>query len=54
MTIRPWWERITIIMSAVPIALLVNVIRITVTGILYVVASQSSPRRCFMTWQAGS
>ena len=34
-TARPWWERITIILSAVPIALLVNVIRITVTGILH-------------------
>jgi exosortase len=34
-TMRPWWERITIILSAVPIALLVNVIRITVTGILH-------------------
>ena len=38
-TTRPGWSRITIIMSAVPIAILVNVIRITVTGILYVVAS---------------
>ncbi len=35
-TIRPWWERITIILSAVPIALLVNIIRITVTGVLHV------------------
>src|SRR6185312_7030385 len=34
-TERPWWERITIILSAVPIALIVNVIRITVTGILH-------------------
>ena len=34
-TVRPWWERITIVLSAIPIALLVNVIRITVTGLLY-------------------
>jgi exosortase len=35
-TSRPWWERITIILSAVPIALLVNIIRITVTGVLHI------------------
>ncbi len=34
-TDRPWWERIVIICSAVPIALIVNVVRITVTGILH-------------------
>ncbi|MBI2824125.1 MAG: exosortase [Planctomycetia bacterium] len=34
-TTRPWWERVIIILSAIPIALLVNIIRITVTGVLY-------------------
>ena len=34
-TDRPMWERVVIILSAVPIALLVNIIRITVTGILH-------------------
>ena len=34
-TSRPLWERIVIVVSAVPIALAVNMIRITVTGILY-------------------
>ena len=32
---RPLWERIIILISSVPIALLVNTIRITVTGLLY-------------------
>jgi len=32
---RPWWERVCILLSSVPIALLVNCIRITVTGLLY-------------------
>ncbi|HOM16893.1 MAG TPA: exosortase/archaeosortase family protein [Thermoguttaceae bacterium] len=36
---RPWWENLVIVLSAVPIALTVNVIRITVTGVLHVVAS---------------
>ena len=34
-TNRPWWERITILFSAIPIALAVNVIRITITGLMY-------------------
>lgn len=32
---RPWWERAIIVMSAFPIAIAVNVIRITVIGLLY-------------------
>jgi exosortase len=32
---RPWWERLLIVISAVPIALVVNVIRITLTGLLF-------------------
>lgn len=31
----PLWERVVIILSAIPIALVVNVVRITVTGVLY-------------------
>jgi exosortase len=34
---RPWWDKFMILLSAVPIALIVNVIRITVTGLLYMV-----------------
>jgi len=34
-TTRPWWERVTIFATAIPIALAVNIIRITVTGLLY-------------------
>ncbi len=32
---RPMWERFLIVLSAIPIALAVNIIRITVTGIFY-------------------
>jgi exosortase len=32
---RPWWDKFMILLSAVPIALIVNIIRITVTGLLY-------------------
>ena len=32
---RPWWERAIIVLSAFPVAIAVNVIRITVIGLLY-------------------
>jgi len=35
---RPLWERLLLVASAVPIALLCNIIRITVTGVLHKVA----------------
>jgi exosortase len=34
---RPWWDKLIILLSAIPIALVVNIIRITLTGILYMV-----------------
>jgi exosortase len=36
---RPNWERIVVIFSSIPIALISNIARITVTGILYVTVS---------------
>lgn len=32
---RPWWDRFVIILSALPIALIVNIVRIVVTALLY-------------------
>jgi exosortase len=32
---RAWWEKVLYVVSAIPIALVVNIIRITVTGILH-------------------
>jgi len=32
---RPWWDRFAILLSAIPIALVTNVIRITITALLY-------------------
>lgn len=32
---RPWWDKFVILLSAIPIALLVNIIRITIIGLLY-------------------
>ena len=35
MRTRPWWERLIIVISAFPVAVAVNVVRITVIAILY-------------------
>ncbi len=39
---RPWWDKFVILLSAIPIALAVNIIRITVTGLLYMVVGQDN------------
>jgi exosortase len=39
---RPWWDKLIILLSAIPIALIVNIIRITVTGIVYMMAGSES------------
>lgn len=31
---RPWWDKLVILVSSIPIALFVNVVRITITGLL--------------------
>ena len=35
---RPMWQRVVLLLSTVPIAMLCNVIRVTVTGFIYVLA----------------
>ena len=50
-TKRPWWERIVIVLSAIPIAVAVNIARITITGALHLTFSmQSSLTSSFTTW----
>lgn len=46
-TVRPMWERIVIVLSAIPIALAVNIARITVTGVLYKVANKELAETVF-------
>ena len=44
---RDWWENLVILASAIPIALIVNSIRITVTGLLYQVANSELAEMVF-------
>jgi exosortase len=32
---RPWWDKFVILVSSIPIALFVNILRITITGLLF-------------------
>ncbi|MFM9058731.1 MAG: exosortase/archaeosortase family protein [Planctomycetaceae bacterium] len=44
-----WWEKLVILASAIPIALVVNSIRITVTGALYTVSPEMA-EKIFHDW----
>jgi exosortase len=37
MIARPWWDRLTVLLSALPIALATNIIRITITSLIYMI-----------------
>ena len=36
---RPFWQRIVLLLSTIPIAILCNIIRVTITGFIYVLIS---------------
>ena len=44
---RPLWERIVIVLSAVPIALITNIFRITITGLCYEFAGPELAEKVF-------
>ena len=44
---RPLWERVLIVASALPIAIITNVIRIVITGICYEYMSAEAGRALF-------
>jgi len=50
---RPWWDRLAILVSAIPVALFTNVIRITVTALLYLAFPESEAIKHFVHDWAG-
>jgi len=47
---RPWWEKIVVLVSAIPIALIANLVRITITGVLHETAGHAVANRVFHDW----
>jgi exosortase len=39
---RPWWDKFVILLSAIPIAIFVNIVRITVTGLLFMLVGDQN------------
>ena len=50
---RPWWDRVAILLSAIPVALLTNVIRITATALLYMAFPESEAVKHYVHDWAG-
>ena len=50
---RPWWDRLTILVMAIPIALVTNIIRITTTALLYMAFPESEAVRHYVHDWAG-
>jgi len=47
---RPWWERIVILVSAIPITLVANFARITLTGVLHETVGPTLANLVFHDW----
>jgi exosortase/archaeosortase family protein len=39
---RPWWDKLVILLSAFPIAVIVNIVRITATGLLFMLVGEQN------------
>jgi exosortase len=49
-TQRPWWDRVIILLTAVPLALAVNVLRITTTGLVHLGLGRPDIGETFHDW----
>ncbi len=47
---RPWWDRLAILLSAIPVALLTNVIRITVTALIFMATDSEAIHSAVHDW----
>ena len=44
---RPWWQKVALLISSIPIAIVCNLARLVVTAELYIVASSQTAERFF-------
>lgn len=44
---RPSWQKVTLVLSSIPVAIFCNLIRLVVTAVLYLVASSETAERFF-------
>lgn len=47
---RPWWDRLAILVSAIPVALVTNVIRITVTALIFMATDSEAIHSAVHDW----
>lgn len=50
LTRRSWWEKLIVLLSSVPIALLCNTVRLGVTAMLYTVVENETGRKLIHDW----
>ncbi len=50
LTHRSWWEKLIVLVSSVPIALLCNTVRLVVTAMLYTVVESETGRKWIHDW----
>jgi exosortase len=50
LTRRSWWEKLIVLLSSVPIALLCNTVRLVVTALLYTVVENETGRKLIHDW----
>ncbi|MEN6426536.1 MAG: exosortase [Phycisphaerales bacterium] len=50
LTRRSWWEKLIVLLSSVPIALLCNTVRLVVTAMLYTVIENETGRKWIHDW----
>ena len=47
---RPWVDKLVIVLSAVPIAVVANIVRVTITAFLYEFVSSTLARKLIHDW----
>jgi exosortase len=41
---RPWWDKVSLLVASIPVAIIANILRITATGVLYQLSTNADVR----------